>query len=98
MKLKLKVAIGLLAAVMSFGVLATEGTSGPGGSTGGQSSSQSAGPSNGSAHASHSQGIENIKSSYVNTTHGKAQEAWAKGRVVTDSVFCHMPKYVGCKK
>lgn len=93
MKLKLKVAIGLLAAVMSFGVLATEGTS-----PGGQGSSQSAGPSNGSAHASHSQGIENIKSSYVNTTHGKAQEAWAKGRVVTDSVFCHMPKYVGCKK
>ena len=93
MKLKLKVAIGLLAAVMSFGVLSS-----PGGSTGGQGSSQSAGPSNGSAHASHSQGIENIKSSYVNTTHGKAQEAWAKGRVVTDSVFCHMPKYVGCKK
>lgn len=93
MKLKLKVAIGLLAAVMSFGVLATEGTS-----PGGQGSSQSAGPSNGSAHASHSQGIENIKSSYVNTTHGKAQEAWAKGRVVTHSVFCDMPKYVGCTK
>lgn len=80
--------IGFLASVMSFSVMATEGAGAPGASA----------PSNGSSSASHSQGIENIKSSYVNTTHGKAQEAWAKGRVVTDSVFCHMPKYVGCKK
>ncbi|EEZ6272211.1 hypothetical protein DC424_001307 [Escherichia coli] len=86
-----KLAIGLFAVMMAFSVGATTGAGGGGG--------QSSAPSNGSVNASHSQGIENIKSSYINSTAGQATEAWSKGRVVTRSVFCDMPNYVAkCDK
>ncbi|AYN56323.1 hypothetical protein KNU28_gp217 [Escherichia phage p000v] len=86
-----KLVIGLFAVMMTFSVGATTGA----GAGGGQSSA----PSNGSVNASHSQGIENIKSSYINSTAGQATEAWSKGRVVTRSVFCDMPNYVAkCDK
>ncbi|QBZ70956.1 hypothetical protein [Shigella phage SSE1] len=84
-----KLAIGLFAVMMAFSVGATTGAGGD----------QSSGSSNGSVNASHSQGIENIKSSYINSTAGQATEAWSKGRVVTRSVFCDMPNYVAkCDK
>lgn len=84
-----KLAIGLFAVMMAFSVGATTGVGGD----------QSSGPSNGSVNASHSQGIENIKSSYINSTAGQATEAWSKGRVITRSVFCDMPNYVAkCDK
>ncbi len=86
-----KLVIGLFAVMMAFSVGATTGT--------GADGNQSSGPSNGSVNASHSQGIENIKSSYINSTAGQATEAWSKGRVVTRSVFCDMPNYVAkCDK
>ncbi|WLY86097.1 hypothetical protein 308Ecol101PP_00144 [Escherichia phage 308Ecol101PP] len=85
-----KLVIGLFAVMMAFSVGATTGAAG---------GNQSSGPSNGSVNASHSQGIENIKSSYINSTAGQATEAWSKGRVVTRSVFCDMPNYVAkCDK
>ncbi|ENM2376569.1 hypothetical protein AB6T86_000133 [Shigella sonnei] len=84
-----KLVIGLFAVMMAFSVGATTGAGG----------GQSSAPSNGSVNASHSQGIENIKSSYINSTAGQATEAWSKGRVVTRSVFCDMPNYVAkCDK
>ncbi|AWM11882.1 hypothetical protein KMC32_gp098 [Shigella phage JK45] len=86
-----KLVIGLFAVMMAFSVGATTGT--------GAGGNQSSGPSNGSVNASHSQGIENIKSSYINSTAGQATEAWSKGRIVTRSVFCDMPNYVAkCDK
>lgn len=85
-----KLVIGLFAVMMTFSVGATTGAAG---------SNQSSGTSNGSVNASHSQGIENIRSSYINSTAGQATEAWSKGRVVTRSVFCDMPNYVAkCDK
>ncbi|UOL50782.1 hypothetical protein [Escherichia phage vB_EcoM_SCS57] len=86
-----KLVIGLFAVMMAFSVGATTGA--------GAGGNQSSGRSNGSVNASHSQGIENIKSSYINSTAGQATEAWSKGRVVTRSVFCDMPNYVAkCDK
>ncbi|WBF80741.1 hypothetical protein F31_0095 [Escherichia phage vB_Eco_F31] len=86
-----KLVIGLFAVMMAFSVGATTGA--------GAGGNQSSAPSNGSVNASHSQGIENIKSSYINSTAGQATEAWSKGRVVTRSVFCDMPNYVAkCDK
>lgn len=86
-----KLVIGLFAVMMAFSVGATAGA--------GAGGNQSSGPSNGSVNASHSQGIENIRSSYINSTAGQATEAWSKGRVVTRSVFCDMPNYVAkCDK
>ncbi|CAH1486835.1 hypothetical protein UGJNECP2_00185 [Escherichia phage UGJNEcP2] len=86
-----KLVIGLFAVMMAFSVGANTGA--------GDGGNQSSGPSNGSVNASHSQGIENIKSSYINSTAGQATEAWSKGRVVTRSVFCDMPNYVAkCDK
>ncbi|WPK34040.1 hypothetical protein [Escherichia phage AV110] len=91
-----KLAIGLFAVMMTFSVGATTGAASGSAGAGGN---QSSGPSNGSVNASHSQGIENIKSSYINSTAGQATEAWTKGRVVTRSVFCDMPNYVAkCDK
>ncbi|WBM23602.1 hypothetical protein [Escherichia phage PNJ-6] len=87
-----KLVIGLFAVMIAFSVGAASGSAGAGGN-------QTSGPSNGSVNASHSQGIENIKSSYINSTAGQATEAWSKGRVVTRSVFCDMPNYVAkCDK
>ncbi len=86
-----KLVIGLFAVMMAFSVGATTGA--------GDWLPPAPAPSNGSVNASHSQGIENIKSSYINSTAGQATEAWSKGRVVTRSVFCDMPNYVAkCDK